>query len=243
MSKYTTEVRFICETEGGFTNSCGYNSVDEVLGRAIPKIFSFYFPIFDERYRNVLCRKILKHYYTREICEETYGLWKLRLDTRMNEIMPYFNKLYESELIKFDPMFDTSITKMGNRKQDSKDNQTAKSTITANASGETKTNNTSRDLFSNTPQGSLQNVENETYLTDARKIINDDNSSTNTNTTNTSNGEHEKKANSTEDYIETVTGKYGGVSYSKMLIEYRDTFINIDKQIIDSLSDLFFGLW
>lgn len=243
MSKYTTEVRFICETEAGLSESVGYSSIEAVLNRAVPRVFSFNFPIFDERYRNVLCKKILKHYYTREICEETYGLWKLRLDTRMNEVMPYFNQLYESELIKFNPLYDVDVTRKGNKKNDNTDKQTAKSTTSGSASTNTNATSTGRDLYSDTPQGSLQNVDNETYLTNARKVIDEDKGSTTANSTQYINGEQEKKINSTEDYLETISGKHSGVSYSKMLMEYRDTFLNIDMQIIEKLSDLFFGLW
>ena len=110
MSKYTTEVRFICEQVAGYTESQGYSKTNEVIQAAIPKVFDFDFPIFDSDYRNVLCTKILRHYYTREICEETVGLWKFRLETRLNEIMPYYNKLYKSELIDFNPLYDTELT-------------------------------------------------------------------------------------------------------------------------------------
>ena len=48
---------------------------------------------------------------------------------------------------------------------------------------------------------------------------------------------------STESYLEQVQGKHGGISYAKMLMEYRDSFLNIDTMIIDNLNDLFFGLW
>ena len=99
MSKYTTEVRYICENYANQTESKGYNSVQNILDNSWDKVFDFDFPIFDENYREPLCKKILKHFYTREIGEETVGLWKLRLDDRMNEIMPYYNQLYESELI------------------------------------------------------------------------------------------------------------------------------------------------
>ena len=109
MSKYTTEVRYICEKEAGYNESKGYNDIDEIISKSIPKIFSFDFPIFDEAYRNVLCSKILRHYYTREICVETYGLWKLRLQTKLTEIMPFYNQLYESELIKFNPLYDVDL--------------------------------------------------------------------------------------------------------------------------------------
>ena len=110
MSKYTTEVRFLCESLTGHDESEDYTSIDEIIEDALPIIFSFDFPIFDEEYREVLETKILRHYYTREIGCETYGLWKLRLQTKLNEIMPYYNKLYESELLKYDPLRDVDMT-------------------------------------------------------------------------------------------------------------------------------------
>lgn len=110
MSKYTTELRFICETEAGETESVEYSDVNEVITAALPHIFDFDFPIFDENYRTTLETKIIRHYYTREIGLETYGLWKLKLQTKLNEIMPYYNKLYESELFTYNPLYDVDMT-------------------------------------------------------------------------------------------------------------------------------------
>ena len=110
MSKYTTELRFICETEAGETESVGYSDVDDIIAAALPHIFDFDFPIFDENYRTTLETKIIRHYYTREIGLETYGLWKLKLQTKLNEIMPYYNKLYESELFTYNPLYDVDMT-------------------------------------------------------------------------------------------------------------------------------------
>lgn len=110
MSKYTTELRFICETEAGKTESVGLSKVDEVISAALPHIFDFDFPIFDENYRTTLETKIIRHYYTREIGLETYGLWKLKLQTKLNEIMPYYNKLYQSELYTYNPLYDVDMT-------------------------------------------------------------------------------------------------------------------------------------
>ena len=47
----------------------------------------------------------------------------------------------------------------------------------------------------------------------------------------------------TEDYIETITGKQGTENFSSLLNKFRETFLNIDMQVIDEFSDLFFGLW
>ncbi|MBO7691056.1 MAG: hypothetical protein J6T10_00300 [Methanobrevibacter sp.] len=118
MSKYTTEVRFICEQLSGMGESKGYFDVDKIIEKARPKIFDFNYPIFDNDYKPVLESKILMHYYTREISEETYSLWKLRLRAKLNEIMPYYNQLYNSELIKFNPLWDTDLLTDRDIKQD-----------------------------------------------------------------------------------------------------------------------------
>lgn len=226
LSKYTTELRYICESSISLDKSGGYNSVDSIISQARPKIFDFDYPIFDENYRNVLETKIIKHYYTREISEETVGLWKLRLNTKLNEIMPYYNKLYTSELLQFNPLYTHNITrthKLGlesNRKTDT--------------TGAVNSNGTNVDLFSDTPQGALTGVENETYLTTARKISNNDTS------TSSSNGND--NYNSTEDYLENISG-YEGKNASELLLKYRKTFLNIDVQVINELETLFFQLW
>lgn len=130
MSKYTTEVRYICENYAHKSESEGYNSVQNILDNSWDKVFDFDFPIFDDSYKPVLCKKILKHYYTREICEETVGLWKLRLDSRMNEIMPYFNKLYDSELISIAPLVNNRYTVNGQKKKTGSDSTQGSSSLT-----------------------------------------------------------------------------------------------------------------
>lgn len=219
MSKYTTEVRFICEELSGYSESQGGKNVEQVLENSWNKIFDNSWSIFDEEYRKVLCKKILKHYYTREICAESAGLWVMWLNRRMCEIMPYYNQLYESEKLKFDPLTDTDVTTTSNRKIDTKNNEDA--TI----------NNISRNLYSDTPQGALQGVESETYLTNARKTS--ESGSSNSSGT----------GNSNDDYLESIKGKRGGENYSDMLKKYRDTFLNIDMLVINELEDLFFNLW
>ena len=211
MSMYTTELRYICESYAGLTESAGNNNIENVIKKALPKIFDFDFPIFDEDYRTVIETKIIKHYYTREISEETVGLWKLRLNTKMNEIMPYYNQLYKAWSVDFNPLYDTDITTEHTLDNESTQTTTGKST----------------DRFSDTPQGSLQNIENNTYLSNAT-IVDSNASGT---------------SNSTDEYLEKITGKRGSMSYSKMLDEYRESLINIDSMIIVDLKDLFFKLW
>ena len=311
MSKYTTEVRFICESKSGLENSSGADNVDEVIAGAWNKIFTSKAPFFDERYRSVLCQKILKHYYLREICCETVGIWKLWMNERLETIMPYYNQLYESELIEFDPLNDVNLTRKHDRTVDGSEVRNGETSDTANGTREitnnstknttnngtrevtetngtketatsdtttsSESNETKRDLYSETPQGAITGLENENYLTNARKITdnvtsngsedtgttrnidndytendttnNTENTVTNntenmtTNDTKTGTNKVTGTSNTTEDYLETLIGKQGSGTYSKMLMEFRDTFLNIDMMVIDEFKDLFFELW
>lgn len=201
MSKYTTEVRYICESLAGLSESVGYADVEQIINNCLPKVFDFNFPIFDESYRNVLETKILRHYYTREIGLETVGLWKLKLATKLNEIMPYYNKLYKSELIEFNPLYDVDLTRKrkidgkgtkgtensenrtGNNnsetKQNTENSQNNNSTInetasdkgtinsTANGTQNQNTSGNGTNMYSDTPQGAITDLQAGRYLTNA----------------------------------------------------------------------------
>lgn len=234
MSKYTTEVRFICETASGLTESKGFNDVDTILNSAWNTIFTSNATVFGDRKAEV-CKKVLKHYYTREIGAETVGLWKLWMNTKFEEILPYYNKMWESASFEFDPLDDINYRKQHYGASNASNTKQNTGTIgDAGTYGSTK-----YDLFSDTPQGSLSGVNNENYLTSAEKIT-DSQTSGNTrtlNTTQTDNG------SSNNNYTDTINGKRGTKSYAKLLEEYRKTILNIDEMFIREFSDCFLGLW
>ena len=99
MSAVTMTLGYICEGLVGRAEPAGYTEiVNTVIPKAAPILFDFNFPIFDEQYRNVLLTKIIKHYYTREIGEETLGLFKLRFDTRLTKSCPTTTKCMKPKL-------------------------------------------------------------------------------------------------------------------------------------------------
>lgn len=231
MSHYTTELRYVCETLAGLSESVGYNDVNSVIENSRDKLFNFDFPIYDENYRSVLETKIIKHYYTHEIGSETVGLFQFRLDTRLNEIMPYYNDLYRSAMLEFNPLYDVDITET----HEGSGTREGETSIEDEGTGEG--HNTNYNLYSQTPQGGLSGVDNEEYLTDARKNT-DDNTYTDNRTRNSNDS-----MSTTDEYIRTIKGKRGGVTYAKMLMEYRKTLLNIDMMIIDELANLFMLIW
>ena len=78
------------------------------------------YPIFDENYRPLLNRKIIEHFYFREIGMETPDRFNFYLRRKLNEIMPYYNKLYQSELLQFDPLATEYIEEGTKRERASK---------------------------------------------------------------------------------------------------------------------------
>lgn len=173
--------------------------------------------------------------------------------------MPYYNQLYKSELIKFNPMYDVDLTRAhnrgtkGNSGRDVTDTRDTTNNDHTSTTGNTNNTNTvaGKQFTSDTPQGSLTDLETGKYMTQGN--INND-TTTNVGSADTTidgrsdslvNGTTKELSNftNTEDYLESVQGKQGTTSYSDMLIKFRETFLNIDMLIIDELEELFFGLW
>lgn len=288
MSKYTTEVRYICEHLCGLDVSKGYADIGTILSNARSKVFDFSYPIFDEEYRSTLETKILKHFYTREIGEETYGLWKLRLDRKMNEIMPYYNVLYKAKLDEFNPLLtvdmrterstvngtnrnaDESINDDTNTRSVGVNESNNDSTAKVNNRGLVDNGNVDKakrmDLYSDTPQGQLSGIDADvpTYLTNARKVEDDNIGNNHTHSLdvgeseNSANGKESSSqistgnlsrdrkfnedVNSTEKLIERNYG-YNGVIPADLLKKFREVIWNVDLMIIDELEPLFMQLW
>lgn len=92
MSQYTTQLRYILQNP---------QWTDERLGLSS-------YPIFDEDYRITLNNHIKDYFYFEEIGFETPARFCFKLRQKMNLIMPYYNKLYESELLKIEPFLNIS---------------------------------------------------------------------------------------------------------------------------------------
>ncbi len=247
MSVFTTEVRYICEQYAGLTKSEGYSKIEDILEKSRKFVFDFNYPIFDEKYRPVLEKAILRFYYTREIGFETVGLWKLHLSAKMMGIMPYYNKLYESEKLDFNPFYDTDLTTHTNRDKSGENNLdgSIKENGKNNTDSSSTENNDSTNKFWDTPQDDLNGFKDGNYLTDLRNIKENNGATGNVDTTYSNNRTTDNTTTytDTDEYWETVVGKKGGASYSQLLQEYRQTFLRIDMMIIDELKDLFMNLW
>ena len=180
--------------------------------------------------KDKLAKKIVDHYYMRESGFETIGLFKHYAKVTMQELMEKYLPLIYSSSIKYDPLVNVDYTETFNRTADTTNNGTSSSNSNSNSS--------SLGVNSDTPQGQINKQEilkgkyaSTTGATENESSIND---TTNTNST----------SNTGEEYVKRVKGNSGvSATAQKMVEQYRDNIITIDKDIIEELNILFMGLY
>ena len=192
------------------------------------------YPIFDESYRKTLNQNILYHYYENEIGLETPELFKFYLNQKLNEIMPYYNVLYEKQRKLLDNLENNvNLTETLKRTNNTTTNSNTNSTSNSNGTSNNK------NLFLDTPQGNQYKgtIDDTNYATN---VTFDRNSSTNQiSDSSTSSGD----ADTTENYIKTIIGNNGGKYSIDILNDIKNNLLNIDMLIINDLNELFMGLF
>ena len=206
-----------------------------------------YYPIFNEQHRAELNEKIIRHYLMREISVETPQAFAFLLGRTMNENMPYYNQLYETELMKFDPFITTEIWQTGNtaNTSNSDSNSTAKQTANSdgNSTSNTTTDNTAMTFNSEFPQTRIDDFRR--YATSASQTDSRGTSDTatrqhSTNDTATDSTGHQ--TDTAHGSSEAHTSGFSG-SRSQLLNEFRNTLLNIDMMVVQSLEKLFMQTW
>lgn len=214
MSNFTTQVRYLCESFGGTAK--GVREIDKQIRQANKTIFDFDYPIFNETYRPILQDKIIRHYYMREIGCETFGLWQLMLCDKLNEIMPYYNQLYNSQLLEIEPLINNMST------SSTSETNTADHTFIGNnkvSSNGTDTTNVSESHNSHEEDTS----HNESSQTNAGTVKNDSMvTGNNTRTPNLTVSDSGSSSSATHNEGDTV---------NEQLVDSRNTSANTDWNI------------
>lgn len=187
------------------------------------------YPIFDEEYRPVLNRLIIGRYRFREIGAETAALFRHYFLQTLLEIMPYYNKMYESARLQYDPLHDVDYT------EESSGSSAGSSSSSSTTSDSSSTH--SATAGSDTPQNAFDfsDVTNNRYLTEAE--VSDGSASGSGSAS--SSGSTEGSSSGTRH----VYGKTGGKSYAQLIDEYRKVLLNIDRRVLDDLNDCFMNIW
>ena len=160
-----------------------------------------------------LAKKIIDHYYMREIGFETPALFKQRVKTAMQEIMEEKLPLIYSASIKYDPLVNVDFTE----------------TYSGNNSGKSTSKSDGLNIHSDTPQSQISKEE----ILSGRYASSTDGNELNDSTNTTGK----------EDYVKTMKGNSGvSATAQKMIEQYRQNIIMIDRDIINDLAKMFIGI-
>jgi len=167
------------------------------------------YPIWDENHRAELEKKIIEHYMYRQIGFETPARFKFELNKLMREIMPNYIKIWKTTQYKYNPIENYNMREG--------------STDIAEHASDDQHQSTSR--FSDTPQGSIDNIDK--YITTANK---DD-------------GSVSSKSNGKTDHTAWRNGNIGVTTTQQMIEQERKITIDVDMMIINELKSLFLGVY
>lgn len=185
------------------------------------------YPIYDETERVPLNKKIIDHFWLREIGQETIARFTFMLGRTMREVMPLYNQLYLSARIEFDPLATYNLSTI----RDGTATENATGTSTGHNSSTTAS--ASRSVSSSTPQTQL--AGDEDYATGAADA------NSNTTVSSDSTGTSGNTGATTQNDTSRTTGFQG--SAADLLNKYRSTILNIDMNVIHELDDCFMLVW
>ena len=206
MAVFTIELRDVLEKDPAIET--------EILGS---------YPIFDESHRAELNRKIINHFWNREIGQETISLFRLQLRRRLDEIMPLYNQQYEISAIKFNQLETIRIN--------NSNTTTGETATTADSTNTSTSGAKSRAVSQELPQTMLSG--NGDYATAAQDNVSDTTATgaASDNTTVTQDGTQDS----------ATTGFQGNAAL--MILQYRQSLVNVDMMIIEELQNLFMLIW
>lgn len=173
-------------------------------------------------------KKVIDHYLLRQIGQETVGRFLHCFRTRVREIMPKYIDLYKSKEIMDgieDPFGNVDIIETFE--------QESTGTATGTGSNTSTVGDNRERRFSNTPQGSISNLDN--YMTEATVEDNSVNSSESSDSQSTSSG--------TLKHTFTKKGNQGVNTYAHDMIEFRESIIDVDMMVIEDLNCCFLGVY
>ena len=195
-------------------------------GRAM--FFDFDYPLATGMTKSEFECMILNHFMMRRIGYETVTAFKIALNVKLNEIMPMYNKLFESinswDIFDDGEIMDRSVT----------DSRSVSNAGTSSGTNNTTNSATSDQRFSDTPQNALQDVRDGQYVTDYN--YNQDSASSSNATSATTSNNTIEGGSQTERIVRTPSDKM------HLYTEFLKNRQNIYTMIFKDLDSLFYQI-
>ena len=228
------------------------------LVQAGVKVWDFDYPSYYKgEQKAAFEQKVLDHFWTRQIGQETVGRFLLYFRRTVREIMPLYIQRYES----VDMMKDPEIRPLDNYnmieefESESSEQNTGTSSVngttTVDGTDSTRASSGGLTVRSDTPQESLAlpvGTDGNVTLTYASELeqtrgLNESEVTTDTETSTESTSTDTATGSGSERHTLTRRGNIGVTTYAQLLEGYRQTFLNIDMEIIEELESCFMGVF
>lgn len=198
-------------------------------------IFNFDYPLSSKVDKEKFECMILNHFLQRRIGFETVTAFRIQLDVKLNEIMPFYNKMFDA-LENWDLFDGETMERAGKDDRKTENTNNAKNNLTNHSL--TTTNDTSDRRNSELPQSRLEDVRNGSYVTNYSYDTNNNNSED----TSYSEGTSEATNNGTDvnEYNETI--KRTSADKIAIIKEMQENVKTIYSMIFKDLECLFYQL-
>ena len=177
-------------------------------------IFDFDYPIFREEYRETFEQHFIDYFLDEEIAHETVAQFKLRLKSKLNLIMPYYNKIFMTQEMEQRILDNYDVTETYDRRvvSDSVNSVTS----------------TSKNLYKDAPKTKIDidKFDTVTNLTKNEGITSADGFSSNT-----------------EKWERRMTGNIGVQTDSDAIVKYWSSLRKVELEIFEELECLFMGVY
>ena len=199
-------------------------------------IFNFDYPLSTHITKEKFETMILNHYLMRRINFDTLTAFRIQLDVKLNEIMPIYNKMFDS-LENWNIFEDGETTK-----RESIDVRNID--VNSNTNNEVNSNTTNsientQDLRnSKLPQNQIQNVKDGKYLSEYNYNTNN----TNSNDTSKQTGKSNNITNTNDNNNENETITRSPADKISIYKSMQDDIKSIYTLIFDELDELFYGV-
>lgn len=177
-------------------------------------IFDFDYPIFREEYRETFEQHFIDYFLDEEIAHETVAQFKLRLKSKLNLIMPYYNKIFLTQEMEQRILDNYDVTETYNRNvvSDSVNSVTS----------------TTKNLYKDAPKTKIDidKFDTVTNLTKNEGRTSADGFSSNT-----------------EKWERRMTGNIGVQTDADAIVKYWTSLRKVEQEIFDELECLFMGVY
>ena len=215
----------------------------------ISGVFTFDYEFYSDNVQDkeTFEKLFVSHFYFREIGFETPERFKLKLQSKLNLIMPYYRQLALTEWDKVrsieQMMTSKNLTETTEHMQSIQGNSETQSNQSSSSNATQNTTSTNESKASNLSDGVSQSTLTDAYLTASGKTEQTDNTQTESSGTGsqTLTGNNEQQL--TEKTMFTSNGDIGIQTPAYAIAEWRKIIINLNQMIINECEDLFMKIY